>query len=121
MDNNTDDFNKDIVPTTTSGNFFYDDCGVKYFITLNGLIPIKTAKNIVMSMNNNAFIYGLTGSTEPNNMEFSTVKYSNIGNKSSNNKGKSAIYFYNDNNDNINIENLTININLFNCHFDDNG
>ena len=62
-----DDFDKDITamafntltpttaPTTTSSNFFYDDYSAKHFMTLNGPIPIETAKNIVMSMNNNAF------------------------------------------------------------------
>ena len=72
MDNNFNNFNKDIVPTTTSGNFFYDDYGVKHFITLNGPILIKTAKNIVTSINNNAFIYGLTSS-----IELSIVRCSN--------------------------------------------
>ena len=91
IDNN---FNKDItamvfntltptvVLTTTSSNFFYDDYGVKHFITLNGLIPIETAKNIVISMNNNVFIHGLTGSiklssTEPSSMEPSTARSNN--------------------------------------------
>ena len=52
------DINNDSVPT--SGNFFYDDYGIKHFMTLNRLILIKTAKNIVISINNNAFIHGLT-------------------------------------------------------------
>jgi len=95
VDNNIDNFNKDTIPTTTSGNFFYDDYGVKHFITLNGPILIKTAKNIVTSINNNAFIYGLTGSTEPSGTEPSTAR--------SNNKGKSTTYFYNNNNDDVNI------------------
>ena len=121
-DNDIDDnFNKDIMAmalntstlTTTSSNFFYDDYGVKYFITLNRLIPIETIKNIVISINNNAFIYGLTGSTEPGGMEPSTVR--------SNDKGKSTTYFYNDNNDDVNIENLTIDINFLDYHFDDDG
>ena len=76
MDNDIDDFNKDIVLTTTSSNFFYNNYSVKHFITLNRLILIKTAKNIVMSINNNAFAYSLTGSIEPS-MEPSTVKRSN--------------------------------------------
>ena len=115
-DNNIDDdFDKDITAialntSTTSGNFFYDDYGVKHFMTLNGPILIKTAKNIVTSINNNAFIYGLTGSTEPSGTEPSIAK-------SSNNKGKSATYLYNDNNP----PNLTVDINFLNCHFDDNG
>jgi len=127
VDNNiNNNFDKDItvVLTTTSGNFFYDDYGVKHFITLNGLIPIETAKNIVTFINNNAFIYGLTGSIEPGGMEPggtepSTARRGNVGNKSSNNKGKSATYFYNDNNDDINIENLTVDINFLNCYSDD--
>jgi len=127
IDNNiNDNFNKDIIAvlTTTSGNFFYNDYGVKYFITLNGLILIKTAKNIVTSINNNAFVYGLIGSIEPSgiepgSMEPSTVRRGDIGNKSSDNKGKSATYFYNNNNDNINIENLTVNIDFLNYHSDD--
>ena len=107
-----------VVLTTTSSNFFYDDYGVKHFITLNGLIPIETAKNIVISMNNNVFIHGLTGSielssTEPSSMEPSTAR--------SNNKGKSTTYFCNDNNNNINIENLTVDINFLNCYFNDDG
>ena len=99
-----------LTPTAvpTSGNFFYDDYGIKHFITLNGLIPIKTAKNIVTSMNNNAFIYGLTGSTEPGSTEPNTVR--------SNDKGKGATYLY-DNNP----PNLTVDINFLNCHFNDNG
>ena len=101
IDNNiNNNFNKDIVPTTTSGNFFYDDYGIKYFITLNGLILIKTAKNIVTSINNNAFIYGLTSSTEPSSTEPSSTEPSIAR---SNDK-----------------ENLTINIDFLNCHFDNN-
>ena len=104
MDNNIDNFNKDIVLITTSGNFFYDDYGVKYFITLNRLILIKTAKNIVISINNNAFIHGLTGNTEPSNMELSNTEsdIARCGNK-------------------VNIKNLIVNIDFFNCHFNDNG
>ena len=97
-----------IASTTTSGNFFYNDYGVKHFITLNRLILIKTAKNIVTSINNNTFIYGLTSSTEP-----SIVR--------SNNKGKSTTYFYNNNNNDVNIENLTININFLNYYFNNDS
>jgi len=109
------------VLTTTGGNFFYNDYGVEHFITLNGPIPIKTAKNIVTFINNNAFIHGLTSSIEPSGIEPggtepSTVRHSNVGNK-----GKSTTYFCNNNNNNVNIENLTVNINLLNCHFNDNG
>ena len=142
-DNNIDDdFDKDItaialntltltaVPTTTSSNFFYNDYSVKHFITLNRLILIKTAKNIVTSINNNAFIYSLTSSIEPSDTEPSIVRR--------NNKGKNATYFCdNDNNDNppdllefrtninldepVNIENLTVDIDFLDCHFDDDG
>ena len=115
-DNNiNDNFNKDIpaivfntstlttVSTTTSSNFFYNDYSVEHFITLNRLIPIKTAKNIVMSMNNNAFVYGLTGSTEPGGTEPGSTESGTArrGNK-------------------VNIENLTVDINFLDCHFDDN-
>ena len=114
MDNNiNNDFNKDIVPTTTSGNFFYNDYSVKYFITLNRLILIKTTKNIVTSINNNAFVYGLTSSIEPSSTEPSIVRRDNVGNKSSNNKGKSATYLCDDKDP----PNLTIDINFLNCHF----
>ena len=116
MDNNINNFNKNIILTATSSNFFYDDYGVKHFITLNKLIPIKTAKNIVISINNNAFAYSLTSSIKPSNTEPSTARHSNIGNKSNNNKGKSVTYFYNNN-----PPNLTIDIDFLNCHFDDNG
>jgi hypothetical protein len=90
-------------PTTTSGNFFYNNYGVKHFMTSNRLILIETAKNIVISMNNNAFIHSLTGSmepggTEPGNTEPSTAR---CGNK-------------------VNIKNLTIDIDFLNCHFNDN-
>ena len=97
-----------IVLTTTSGNFFYNNYGVKYFITLNRPILIKTAKNIVISMNNNAFIYSLTSSTEPGGTKPSVVK--------SNDKGKSTTYFYNNN-----PPNFTINIDLLDCYFNNNG
>ena len=127
MDNNiNNDFNKDITAialniSTTSGNFFYDDYGVKHFITLNRLILIKTAKNIVTSINNNAFIHSLTSSTEPSSIEPSdtepsTVRRGNVDNKSSNNKGKSATYLYNNN-----PPDLTVNIDFLNYYFDDNG
>jgi hypothetical protein len=125
VDNNiNDDFDKDIAaiavntstPTAapTSGNFFYNDYGIKHFITSNGPIPIKTAKNIVMSMNNDAFTYGLTSSIEPST-EPSTVRRGNNGNRGSNDKGKSATYLYNNN-----PPDLTINIDFLNCHFNDN-
>src|SRR6266700_2053533 len=68
IDNNiNDDFDKDItaiafniltpttVPTITSSNFFYNNYSIKHFMTSNRLIPIKTAKNIVIFINNNAF------------------------------------------------------------------
>ena len=94
-DNDIDDnFNKDIVLTTTSGNFFYNNYSIKHFMTLNGPIPIKTVKNIVIFINNNAFAYGLTGSIEPGGTEPSTARRSNK----------------------VNIENLTVD-----CYFDDNG
>jgi hypothetical protein len=100
IDNDIDDnFDKDIVPTTTSGNFFYNNCGIEHFMTLNRLIPIETVKNIVISINNNAFIHGLTSSTEPGNTESGTAKHSNK----------------------VNIENLIVNINFLNCYFDNNG
>jgi len=89
-------------------------------MTLNGLILIKTAKNIVTSINNNAFVYGLTGSIEPGGIEPSSTEPSIARRGDVGNKGKSATYFYNDNNDDVNIENLTVDINLLNCHFDDN-
>ena len=101
--------------TTTSGNFFYDDYGVKHFITSNGPILIKTAKNIVTSINNNAFAYSLTGSIEPGT-EPSIVRCDNVSNKSSNDKGKSATYLYNDKDP----PNLTVNINFLNCYFNNN-
>src|SRR6266702_4298086 len=110
-----DDFDKDIttmailpvVPTTISSNFFYNDYGIKYFMTLNGLIPIKTAKNIVMSINNNAFAYGLTNGIEPGGIESSIIRRGDVGNKSNNNK--------------VNIENLIVDINFLDCYFDNNG
>ena len=100
----------------TSGNFFYNNYSIKYFMTLNGLILIKTAKNIIMSINNNAFAYSLTSSIEPSGTEPSVVRRGNISNKSSNNKGKSATYLYNNNNP----PNLTININFLNYYFNNN-
>ena len=39
----------------------------------------------------------------------------------SNNKGNSTTYFCNNNNDNINIKNLTVNINFLNYYFNNNG
>ena len=69
-----------------------------------------------MSINNDAFAYSLTGSIEPGGTEPSTTRRSNNGNRSSNNKGKSATYLYNNN-----PPDLTININFLDCHFDDNG
>ena len=86
-----------------------------------------------MSINNNTFTYSLISGTEP-----STVRYSDISNKSNNNKGKGTTYFYNNNNDDnnppnllefiininpdkpVNIENLTVNINFLNYYFDNN-
>jgi hypothetical protein len=85
-------------------------------MTLNRLILIKTAKNIVTSINNNAFIYGLTSSIKPSGTEPSIVRRGNVNNKSSNDKGKSATYLY-DNNP----PNLTIDINFLNYYFNDNG
>ena len=104
VDNDIDNFNKNIILTAISGNFFYNDYGVEHFMTLNRLIPIKTAKNIVIFMNNNAFVYSLTGSiepggTEPSNMESSTVRRSNK----------------------VNTENLIVDIDFFDYHFNDNG
>ena len=69
-----------------------------------------------MSINNDAFAYSFTSSIEPSSTELSTVKCGNVGNKSNNDKGKSAIYFYNNN-----PPDLTINIDFLDCHFDDNG
>jgi len=109
------------VSTTTSGNFFYNDYGVKHFITLNGLIPIKTAKNIVISINNNTFVYGLTSSIEPSSIKPSGIEPSTARRGDVSNKGKSITYFYNNNNNDVNIENLTININLLDYYFNDNG
>ena len=106
-DNNiNNDFDKDITAialntSTPSGNFFYNNYGVKHFMTLNRPILIKTAKNIVMSINNNAFTYSLTSSIEPSSTEPYIVR--------SNNKDKL-----------VNIENLTININFLNYYFNNN-
>ena len=104
IDNDINNFNKNILLTTTSGNFFYNNYSVKYFITLNRLVLIKTAKNIVISINNNAFIYSLTSNTEPSGTEPSSIKFSTAryGNK-------------------VNTKNLTVNINFFNCYFNNNG
>ena len=81
-------------------------------MTLNKLIPIKTAKNILIFINNNAFIYSLTSSIKPSSTEPSTAI--------SNNKGKSTTYFYNNNIIIINIKNLTVNINFFDYYFNNN-
>ena len=48
-------------------------------------------------------------------MEPSIVRRNSIGNKSSNDKGKSATYLYNNN-----TPDFTININLLNYYFNDN-
>ena len=106
------------VLTTISGDFFYNNYSVEYFITLNKLIPIKTTKNIVMSINNNAFVYGLTSNIELSSIELSGTEPRTVR---SNNKDKSTIYFCNNNNNIINIENLTVNISFLNCYFDNNG
>ena len=103
MDNNIDNFNKNIVLTATNGNFFYNDYSIKYFITLNRLILIETAKNIVIFINNNAFVYGLIGSTEPSGMEPGNTESGIVR------RG-----------DKVNIENLTVNIDFLNCHFNNN-
>jgi hypothetical protein len=96
-------------------------------MTSNRLIPIETAKNIVTSINNNAFIHSLTSSTEPGSMEPGNMEPNSTESGStepntvkSNDKGKSTTYFYNNNNNNINIENLTVNIDFLDCHFDNN-
>jgi hypothetical protein len=73
-------------------------------MTLNRLILIKTAKNIVISINNNAFVYGLTGSIEPNNTEPSSIE---SGTARYSNK--------------VNTENLIVNINFLDCYFNNNG
>ena len=121
-DNNIDDdFDKDITAIalnilTPSSNFFYDNYGIKHFITLNRLILIKTAKKIVTSINNNAFTYSLTSGVEPSGIEPSIAKHGNNSNRSSNDKGKSATYLYNNN-----PPNLTVDINFLNYYFNDNG
>src|ERR1700722_9133379 len=97
---------------TPSSNFFYNNYSVKHFITLNRLILIKTAKNIVTSINNNAFIYSLTSNIKPSSIEPSIVR--------SDDKGKSTTYFCNNNNNDVNIENFTINIDFLNYYFDNN-
>ena len=83
-------------------------------MTLNRLILIETAKNIVTSINNDTFAYGLTSSIEPS-IEPSIARRGNVNNKSSNDKGKSATYLYNNN-----PPDLTINIDFLDCYFDDN-
>jgi len=121
-DNNiNDDFNKDITAIalnilTPSSNFFYDNYGIKHFMTSNGPIPIETAKKIITSINNDAFAYSLTGGAEPSGTEPSTARHGNDGNRSSNDKGKSATYLYNNN-----PPDLIVDINFLNCHFNDNG
>ena len=100
----------------TSGNFFYNNYSVRYFMTLNRLILIKTAKNIVIFINNNAFTCSLTGGIELSSTEPSTTRRSDVSNKSSNDKGKSATYFYDNNNNNNNnppdLLEFMVNINL---------
>jgi len=85
-------------------------------MTLNRLILIKTAKKIVTSINNDAFAYSLTSGVEPSGTEPSIVRRGNNSNRSSNDKGKSTTYLYNNN-----PPNLTVNINFLNCYFNDNG
>jgi hypothetical protein len=85
-------------------------------MTLNRLILIKTTKNIVTSINNNAFAYSLTSSAEPSSTEPSIARRGNNSNRGSNDKGKSTTYLY-DNNP----PDLTVNINFLNYYFDDNG
>ena len=68
-----------------------------------------------MFINNNAFAYSITSSIEPS-IEPSTARRGNDSNRSSNNKGKSTTYFYNNN-----PPDLTVDINFLNCHFNDNG
>jgi hypothetical protein len=119
-----DDFNKDIIaiivniltPTAlpTNSNFFYNNYGIEYFITLNRPIPIKTAKNIVTFINNNTFAYSLTSNIEASTKP-STARHGNDGNRSSNNKDKNTTYFYNNN-----PPDFTVDINFLNCHFNDN-
>ena len=109
--NFNNNFNKDIivivfnistpttVPTTISSNFFYNNYSVKYFITLNRPILIKTAQNIIIFINNNAFIYSLTSSIKPSNIKPSIVRCDNK----------------------VNIKNLIIDINFLNYYFNNNG
>ena len=91
------------VPTTTSGNFFYNNYSVEYFMILNRLILIKTAKNIVVFINNNVFIHSLTGSMEPGNTKPNSTE--------------SGIARYNNK---VNIKNLTVNINFLSYYFNNN-
>ena len=72
-------------------------------MTLNRLIPIETAKNIVISINNNAFVYSLTSNTEPSGIKPSSTEPSTVrrGNK-------------------VNTENLIVNINFLDYYFNDN-
>ena len=69
-----------------------------------------------MSINNNAFTYSLTSSIEPSGTEPSIVRRGNNSNRSSNDKGKSATYLYNNN-----PPNLTVDIDFLNYYFNDNG
>ena len=85
------------------------------FINAPNIQPIKAK---VMSMNNNAFAYGLTNSIKPSNIKLSgtepsTARRNNDGNNSSNNKGKNATYLY----ELVNVKNLTADIDFLNCHF----
>jgi len=111
-------------------NFYYRNKAT--YITFNNiyniiynhfkkLILIKTTKNILIFINNNTFTYSLTSNIEPSGIEPSGIepsiaRYGNNGNRSSNDKGKSATYIY-DNNP----PNLTVNINFLNYHFNNNG
>ena len=110
----SNDGNRSSNDKNKSITYLYNNYGIKYFITLNRLILIKIAKNIVMSINNNTFTYSLTSSIEAST-EPSTVRRSNNGNRSSNNKDKNTTYLYNNN-----PPNFTVNINFLNCYFNDN-
>ena len=98
-----------IVLITTSSNFFYNNYSIKHFIILNRLMPIKTAKNIVIFINNNTFAYSFTGNIKPGNTEPSISRYSNKEFVANINLNKL-----------VNIKNLIINIGFFNCYFNDN-
>jgi hypothetical protein len=73
-------------------------------MTSNRLIPIKTAKNIITFINNNAFIHSLTSNTEPGNIKPGSTK---PGTARYSNK--------------VNTENLIVNIDFLNYHFNNNG